>query len=603
MALQRRTASSTLGGASGTTSATINFTPAAVGDLLVLHVVNKLTSASPTTPSGWTQYSQHIGGGGTDGSGDGSGPVKQTIYYKRATSTAAQSVTVNVPSGNVVGVSLTSWYSTLGGEVNMALAATGSDTNDNLTLACTFGSTQAFNTSHKVLLFFGASDYIPGFANFGTLTLTATGATFTYADSHWWSEVHTNTGKNLSAYAWNFDVSGTATAAAALTCTMSTYTAMGALTLIALSESPSGTETGTFTESASVAVENPTATDGGTFSESAFVTYVNVDRSISDSDVGAVQDASSSGAEWTGDESGTFHEVAQTFIDPPSIVFNYNLNNPGYDISLSGLLDKGVEYETYSVYRRDPSGQYRDGYVRGMHGVAVASNTAVGSDYEAPIGVILDYYVELTSGVDTYTAGPIKPSPTSIPSQPMAYGRGVAYLKNVNNPQVARAVMIESMPTWRRSATVLAEHHVLGRSNPVVITDVLGGRKGDFTINVLMPEGQEIDEIYSILLDGGVLLLQNNNYRISGFKDLFFRVTGDVSVERRHLMVDYGALETPNLADRVFEVTIPFTEVDRPDTLGVVAQGDVTWQQVLTEQSTWTGVNTNNASWTEVTNG
>lgn len=605
MALALRPSVDTNGANYGSTGATISFTPEAVGDLLLLHVANKLTTATPATPAGWTLLSQTTGGAGTDASGDGLGPVKNSVYYLRATSTAASSVTVSVPGGSSLAMELTSWYSTVGGLAVPDLVAVGSDTSVNTgvgAVSCTFSTTVAVNVSHKILVFYGVGSFIPGNSSWSNLALTATGATFSSFSGGDDYRAATTTGRDVSAFLFHGNVnSGTASAAATFAGdTSGGYTAHGRLTLVALAEQFLESDTGTFTESASVSVPNPTDGDTGSFTETENVTYVNTNRVLSDGDVGSSTEGLSANTQQSDSDTAVFSEAAASFIDPPSIVFNYSLTNPGYDIRLSGLIDGAVAFTKVSVLRRDPLGRYPEGYVRGMHLIDVLSDVAVGSDYEAPLGIPLDYYIELVSGSGSFSLGPIAPTPTYIPTQPLAYGRGAAYLKSVENPLVARAVMIESMPSWRRSVNVLAEHHILGRSNPVVITDVLGSRKGSFKLNVLMPEGQEIDEVYALLASGGVMLLQNNNYVVSGFKDLFFRVTGDVEIERRNLMVSFGAQETSHLQDVVITVAVEFTEVDRPDTIGV-AVGNVTWQDVLTSQTSWANTNTNNDDWTDVT--
>lgn len=88
----------------GTPSAvTPNPTPSypisiALGDLLVLLVVNKYPTNGPSTPSGWTLWGQSSGGAGAAGAD--SGTVYATVFYKIADGTETGAITVTIASSN-----------------------------------------------------------------------------------------------------------------------------------------------------------------------------------------------------------------------------------------------------------------------------------------------------------------------------------------------------------------------------------------------------------------------------------------------------------------------------------------------------------------------
>ena len=84
---------------SGTTSLTLTWPTNAVGDLALLTVVNKASTVTPATPTGWTLLVTGTGGTGTLGAG--TGPVRVTIFQRVLTAVQSGTFTVTLTSGDV----------------------------------------------------------------------------------------------------------------------------------------------------------------------------------------------------------------------------------------------------------------------------------------------------------------------------------------------------------------------------------------------------------------------------------------------------------------------------------------------------------------------
>lgn len=74
------------------------------GDLLVMLIVNKTSSATPTTPSGWTLLVTSVGGyPDPDNGASNSGYVRISVYYKVASGSESGNQAVTITSGNSAG--------------------------------------------------------------------------------------------------------------------------------------------------------------------------------------------------------------------------------------------------------------------------------------------------------------------------------------------------------------------------------------------------------------------------------------------------------------------------------------------------------------------
>lgn len=302
----------------------------------------------------------------------------------------------------------------------------------------------------------------------------------------------------------------------------------------------------------------------------------------------------------TGSDTIHISELDVPPVDEFSVVFNDNINNPGYIITIDGLLAINQEYDLIDVLRRDLSGRYPDRRVRGMAEIVPTQNKMVVTDYEAPLNTELEYYVRLTQGTATFLYGPAIPTPLPfIPIQEDAYGEGLSYFKPIDLPELGIPVQIETLDSWTRPARILAEHQVLGRRNKVIVSDVRGGREGEVSGWILLSKGQTLELFESVINPGAVILIQNHNPVMSAYDDIYVQFQ-DVSFDRITKMVRYGRLDNPNHNDElVLRFSASFVEVDRPNPIGVVLV-DNSWNVVNNTFDDFDSVRENRDTWLEL---
>src|SRR5690606_27266541 len=105
-------------------------------------------------------------------------------------------------------------------------------------------------------------------------------------------------------------------------------------------------------------------------------------------------------------------ELDRPPLDEFSVVFNDYPSNPGFVVTVRGLLGIDQQYELIDVFRRDISGRYPDQRVRGLAEIVPQQNEMRVTDYEAPLNTVLQYYVRLKQvGGGTLDLGPAIPVP------------------------------------------------------------------------------------------------------------------------------------------------------------------------------------------------
>jgi hypothetical protein len=288
-------------------------------------------------------------------------------------------------------------------------------------------------------------------------------------------------------------------------------------------------------------------------------------------------------------------EDAVPFINEFSIVFNESRKSPGFNITLRGLL----EFDEIEVIRRDPTGRYPDENVRGLTRQVTSDDELFITDYEAPLNAVVHYYIRLVNEGGEFFFGPVLPTPQPfIPTLDDAYAGGTAFLKPIDLPEIGQSIAIENMETWTRPANILAKHHVLGRRNAVVISDIRGGREGSFTGHCILHWGQPNDVLEAALDPGSTILLQNHNATVSAFPDMYVNIQ-DVSFTRRTRMVRHGELSNVGVPEVVVTFECSYVQVDRPDPSGVEIPASV-WQVVYDTFRDFEEVRATRATWLDV---
>lgn len=232
--------------------------------------------------------------------------------------------------------------------------------------------------------------------------------------------------------------------------------------------------------------------------------------------------------------------------------------------SLAGLT-------SISITRNDP-----DGISRPVRSATNAQTGGAGTlaffDYECPLDQAVTYTLTPNTG------SPVTSSAVTIVTDGMTY-----WLKNIASASLSQKVQLASMGDVTRPARILGVYDVLGRTHPVIVQDVRGGRRGTFTLNT--SSASETSGLRALLDPGFVLFLQCP--ASVAFPDMYF-VAGDVDESYLRAMGP----------ERLW--TIPFTEVDTPSD-DLVAVGNNSWLTV-TQFGTWNNLKIKRATWLDVLN-
>lgn len=257
------------------------------------------------------------------------------------------------------------------------------------------------------------------------------------------------------------------------------------------------------------------------------------------------------------------------------------------------------------VRRADNTGYYDTVAVRGADFISPSAATMVFTDNEAPFNSNLTYTASSYSLSDLVTpihsASQVKSgSATSVPN-------GFSMIHQVFDSAERVAGTLVQLPTQTRDAKVLSKSEVLLRSNPVIITDVLGGRKGDLKMSNVISVTTDYDGLAaieqfatylgkwrSVFADGSTLMFRNDALR-SGFDDMYFKCQG-VTIEGSGQPVGANYPDYPILI-----YTINYSEVDRPLTT-TSGLGLTTWNDVYASNANWTEVNSTHLNWLSVLN-
>ncbi|MFI2213030.1 hypothetical protein [Streptomyces sp. NPDC020141] len=219
--------------------------------------------------------------------------------------------------------------------------------------------------------------------------------------------------------------------------------------------------------------------------------------------------------------------------------------------------------------------------VRGWSGdlisQATTSDIAVITDYEAPVGVPVQWRITTThpsgasSGRISYTSDPVtlEASDTDV------------WIKDPGLPaRSVRATVGVPLPTWTRAARQ-GVNQVRGRSRPVVIADVRGAPTGSLVLVTATED--DTTALWWVLSAGGPLLIQWPPGW--GQRDMYVAV-GDVTEAPITRLAEHH--------DRTW--TLPLTEVDRPIG-GIAGSADRTWDTVRLSGDTWVDALSAAASW------
>lgn len=267
----------------------------------------------------------------------------------------------------------------------------------------------------------------------------------------------------------------------------------------------------------------------------------------------------------------------------------------GFEIDLTDA----DQSERVRVVRIDQSGHYSEAAVRDIDMVEPTGDTMSVTDYEAPLNTALTYRAEVYDLSDLETPVATDTSDQVGTHVPL----GFAVITDVSDPDARVAGGIIDLSTWSYRGKVLGSFDVLGRRNPVLITDVLGGRTGTIVATNLnlfeidfdglgpYPAYEAVDAQWSSIFNSGSTLLFRSDWTASAFDDCYFKVQG---LEVARLTRILGTEVVP-----IRQYTIDFVEVDRPITRAVNLEL-ATWQTILANNADWQEVLDDHDSWLSV---
>lgn len=251
----------------------------------------------------------------------------------------------------------------------------------------------------------------------------------------------------------------------------------------------------------------------------------------------------------------------------------------GASISLQGLTTGG--YTTWGLWRTMSDGSTTP--VRGSSGdltmETITSDVDIVEDYEAPLGVPVQYMVKLWTG-SSYISST---SPAIVLPEPPVTD---VVIKDPLQPARWTTAVVETLPDWQRAARQ-GINAVRGRARPIVISDVRSSRTGSITL--VTETAEERDQLWWVLDTGSTLLIQ---WPSSWHESDMYVSVGDAGEAHIVPVAQYS--------DR--EWTAALTEVDRPFG-GVVGSADRTWQDVLDDFADWGAVLAGADSWLDVLTG
>ncbi|MFG3585141.1 hypothetical protein [Streptomyces sp. NPDC047990] len=220
-----------------------------------------------------------------------------------------------------------------------------------------------------------------------------------------------------------------------------------------------------------------------------------------------------------------------------------------------------------SVYRITPDGARS--LVRGGSGLIdrqkVTSDLMVIQDHEAPLGVLLYYYVEIYNA-----SGGFASSRSSVGTMLTLADINECWLKDPGNPQRNLKVVVQAAPDWDQPVQQSVQR-IRGRRNAVVLSGVRGGLEGELAVSTRSDEERLA---LRLLLGSGNILLWQASPGL-GVDDMYVAVGG----------VKEGRVG--RLAQEPWRTwTLPMTAVDMPVTTAVNGSAGRTWQDVVTEFDT-----------------
>lgn len=222
------------------------------------------------------------------------------------------------------------------------------------------------------------------------------------------------------------------------------------------------------------------------------------------------------------------------------------------------------DWETLDVERSDDAGVSWTP-VRGATGADPPGDQWIGYDYEAPNGVGVLYRARGNIVTPTTVVGPWLTMTSGV-----SWSSSSTWIKHPSDTTKNQTVRIAAQPSLTRPARQ-GVFPVLGRANPVVVSDTRQGVVGTLVVATLT--NAQAESLLELLGSTDVLLVQTP--AAIGFGSRFVAV-GDIVEARTNRTVLYPS--------RYWE--LPFVEVDAPADDGVFIAG-LAWADLVDAYADW----------------
>jgi hypothetical protein len=266
---------------------------------------------------------------------------------------------------------------------------------------------------------------------------------------------------------------------------------------------------------------------------------------------------------------------AALLADPGEpLAAEFTLYPNGENASIGLYVSAPYIYDTVTIWRHDGTDWV---LVRNAENQAMSGGAWVGADFEAPLGVLVNYRAMLTDN----------PSGTTLTLQREAVlpdnspGRG--WLGNAVDPANAALTWIEGMDAIDRPTTI-GVYEIIGRKLPVVVTGKRGSRRG--VLRLLTRTLTDSDALWRLLDEGDTLLLRTGQEY--GLGNLYMAIEA-VSEQRITPLGFYPA--------RRF--TLQFIETGIP-VGSLISSPDNSWNRLPTGTATWATLKADRPTWLAV---
>lgn len=223
-----------------------------------------------------------------------------------------------------------------------------------------------------------------------------------------------------------------------------------------------------------------------------------------------------------------------------------------------------------TIYRVTPDGRQA---VRGAFEETI-SGALNAADYEAPQNTTLTYFARVSDGTSTQES-------TLVTVAGMV-DRGADCIFGLTNPLGIVPVNVVGIPELRSQGRQDVVQ-VIGRADPVVVSDIRAYPSGTLTIATLTDD--ERQDVNALLADGQVIAF-SPRYTTYGFSDIWYLSVGNVT-EKRISPLGY-------LPERFIELEVQRVAPPPADFVGPAFQlwqdakdAGTSWNTALTTGQTW----------------